>query len=266
MIINGANLVEQTRKKEIKLTANAFYPGCYGQADELNKIIFKWDVFKYDDDGRPVELQTHLPNESPDPSIFRLSPYSLDVGETYDILLTVTRDDNEAASTKMAGEARISVNVLRSDVQAVISGSVDQMVRNGEVLIIDASNSFDEDYANVYGNDAGLTFSWECVQKSPSLGATCDSLIDFIFNSQTLSSHVESTLKITPKQNDKAQLMITLTVEHKATGRADAKEILVTTDSGDVPLLAGYGGLIKMDTRKSISVGAHITIDKAASA
>jgi hypothetical protein len=89
---------------------------------------------------------------SKDPSIFSLSPYALTAGNTYVVYVNAT-----APANHMTGHSSVTVQVLASNVITTLNPSTNQLLKEGQSLLIDGSQSFDPDALS-----AKLTYTWMC--------------------------------------------------------------------------------------------------------
>ena len=144
-----------TRKNEpLLLQADAFVPSCNDEESKsLDGISFTWSIYK---NGLQVDS---IISSAKDKSIFQLLPYSLESGETYDIIVTAKLTNSIKSSTET-----IIVNVLKGDIQVIVNGGVDILSTNvGYPTLIDASSSIDLEFdKNDDSHHNKLIYQWSC--------------------------------------------------------------------------------------------------------
>ena len=148
-----------SRSSALLLSPVAFTVDCNG-TKSANMLSYAWSV-----SSGSVSLPL-LQTESLDVSKFRLSPFRLNTLTYYDIMLTVT----SAVSGRTASFS-LNVFVQQAALVAQLSGGTQQSVAVGRNLTLDASGSSDPDMNGLTGAAAGLSFSWVCVQVSPTYSA-----------------------------------------------------------------------------------------------
>ena len=140
-------------------------------------LDYKWTISLND------VIDTALVSSSKDPSKLMLPAYSLQTGMLYDVSLSVTMLSSLKSSRTFA-----QVYVQPGSVVAVVTGGLERSLRFKSSLLIDASSSYDEEVRDVVGVDAGLSFSWSCMQISPSFSSTCDATLSVTAMSPTAIS------------------------------------------------------------------------------
>ena len=147
-IVGG--LTQRTRRPQtlaIKVTAIA--TSCDDRPLAERSVSYAWDLISIDDQ------RTGLNSTSSDPRLFKLPPYSLDVGE-YRLTAFVT-DNALGVSTSTTS----TIIVLPSSVVAVVPGG-DRVVPLASTIQLSAAASYDEDVLGRFGTHAGLNFFWTC--------------------------------------------------------------------------------------------------------
>jgi hypothetical protein len=135
-------------------------------------ISYSWSIIN-DEKVLPV-----VPT-SKDPSRFTLPAFSLQSNTFYTVNVVVTANGQSA-------EASTQVYVVTGELIFVIKGgNAARIVRAGEKLVLDASNSYNENVQGLMGLAAGLIFSWSCIQTQPFLNASCSGLFNSSVFSQT---------------------------------------------------------------------------------
>ena len=149
------------RSQTIRLVAEASLSSCLVNATTL--FQYDWAVY------RGATFLESVSSTSPQPSIFKLSPYSLDSATFYTVVMTVTAGDASTVVTK-------ALELGEAGVLAKLSGGSSRVVSVLDDISLDASTSLNIDYP-----EEELNFSWECSEISPSFGASC-SLYDSVFS------------------------------------------------------------------------------------
>lgn len=155
--ISAQRLMGMQRNSALRVTGNAYVPTCDGQQSREN-MEFEWSISR-------DQLPLVLPSISPDPTVFRLPPYSLEVGGLYQVTLTA----RHLLSLKKASTS-VSVSILVGKLIAKIAGPSSRGLRVSDSLRLDASISYDEDKN---GDIEHLLFSFQCMQVSPDILTMC---------------------------------------------------------------------------------------------
>eukprot|EP01032_Pedospumella_encystans_P039217 gene39217-biopygen20282 len=202
-------------------------------------------------------LETMLLSESRDPSKFRLSAYRLTPMKTYDILLTVT---NTLFGT--SSFASVSVFVQQGAVVAQVSGGSVQSIRFGGSLVLDASNSYDQDVADKTGTEAGLAFAWSCENQIVS---SRNSSCPFAFSNSSLpliTLHAPNTSAF-------INTTATVTVRVSSGTRTSSTTVLVTVQDSSVPLIAIAAApedVNKFSVNKRFRLSASLSVQSSCTA
>jgi len=152
--IPGSSFRTITRSDGLSLQASASVAsGCNGLVTSQN-LRYGW-VISLDGVSLPAAQQSLL--SSVQANAFVLQPYTLSVGNVYDIEVTVTYTVTGAVTAES-----VQVLVQPSVVDAIISGGSEVTVQLGNVLVLDGSLSIDDDISDETGAAAGLTFLWSC--------------------------------------------------------------------------------------------------------
>ena len=129
-------------------------------------------------------LQLNMISISYDPTIYYLLPYQLIPNTIYTITLNVINKITATAAT-----STITVTVSIGQLIAIISGGSKQSIiqsLNSKPLVLDASNSYDEDYNPILGNNLNLKFQWSCQYISPILSNNCPFLLPNLINTPSI--------------------------------------------------------------------------------
>ena len=161
--IYGSSPMKIQRSNQLTISAFATLntSNIIQRSSDLNtKFVFKWEVWKNS------KILPTLSSSSKDQTKFRLSPYSLNVGETYVVQLTVSYSSSSTStsSSSISSSSSILVQVEQSKIVALINnGEEEYLLKQGKSLKLDASKSYDEDIPELTGVSAGLSFNWSCV-------------------------------------------------------------------------------------------------------
>jgi hypothetical protein len=164
----GSQIVRMQRSDLLDVQADAFFPTCDGALDRRG-LSFQFSVSL---DGL---ILSQFKSSSRNPKRFVLPRYSLEAGKTYEVILTVIRgaaSDNPDSTT-----ASIEVVVGYGRVVTVVNGGDFRSLRAGTTIVLDASNSFDEDKQGVVGPSAGISYAYSCQQIFPTMAVDCPGII-----------------------------------------------------------------------------------------
>ncbi|KAJ1455476.1 REJ domain-containing protein [Pelagophyceae sp. CCMP2097] len=150
LIIVGGTVFEFTRPKQVSILVEGIATSCDGRPTAKRAVGFGYVLL---DAATREDLS--LPSESVDQRYYKLSPYSLAVGEY--VLVATTTDD----VTGLSASAMAKIVIKRSAVVAVISGGV---VPADSGARVSAAKSYDPDVEGLSGAAAGLGFAWACVK------------------------------------------------------------------------------------------------------
>jgi hypothetical protein len=156
------------------LTTSVTYPTCQHEVGEgmPSRVNYLWRIFK--NNTLDSSMRSISSSSSSDPSKFKLKPFSFDPRFLYEVVVTVSTSLDfmtaAASNTSIAlqtSTARVFVRILPSDLIPIVTGGDIQNVRSGEVLMIDASASYDS-----YSRGTNFSFVWECQSSSSPCGVT----------------------------------------------------------------------------------------------
>jgi sugar lactone lactonase YvrE len=161
-------------------------------------FFYSWSVFN--DDVEDFSIKSI----SKDESKFKLNPYQLLTNREYKVYLTLTN-----AITLHSLSTFIDVFIEQSSIEAIIKGGIQQSIKVNELILIDASYSYDKDIdGGITGMKSGLSFNWTCVTIKPFSSSNCpininplSLLLDVLELISTVSS-VNTTAKITVTVSD----------------------------------------------------------------
>ena len=219
--ILGASQRSVYRSATLTLSSNAYTQVC-GGAPSYNNLDLAWTVSN--PSGGDASAGS-IRSSSLNAAVFKLSPYSLKVGQQYTVALTVT-----SRSSGLTSSASVTVTVAASSLVAKIAGGAARSVRVGDELTIDASSSYDADVQGLVGASAGLVFSWTCVQNEPMFSTDCPLVISSL-------SDAKFTLTAPPLALNTTSLL-TVTVQDTARARSSTAQVIVKASGALSPVLS----------------------------
>jgi hypothetical protein len=226
-----------TTQSELTISTTAFVSLCSGLLSNAS-LSYSWVVLK--------EKQTqNITNISRDPSKFRLKPFTLLPGLSYEIQVSVS------SRIALASSLSIYVLVKRSNVVAALSNPAKSSVRQGDSLLIDGSGSYDPDLSPADQKLGNLRYDWTCSQSEPALGTTCG------FDIVTHQTAITVTPKLTTSIGE--VYMVTLTVTDGS--RRDQRSISVIIAQARDPLLSAsiFPSDARFNPSQSILIKATIS-------
>ena len=203
----------QTIKRNSLLTLSSIVSlsGCPGDTS-ARTLSYSWSVSLNN-----IQLLDTL-SVSKDLSKFILPAYSLTAKLFYSVMLMVTIEETLQSSSLVT-----TIFVQQGKLVPIVTGGLSRNLKVLSSLIIDASNSFDEDMFGVTGESAGLSLSWSCSQLFPILNDSCSSILSvsesmaFAFAVTSLASSEGSisqfTLSISDSSGSRsAQIVVSLQI------------------------------------------------------
>jgi hypothetical protein len=253
--ILGSSIVQNFyRYQELQLISNVDYIECNddssstsstssltSSSDSIIDFQYVWSVL--DNNG---VINLNYVSISKDPSKFRLPSFLLSSGSIYYISLTVSSSPSSSFSLSSASvvsaSTSIKVNVQLGKIIPVIISGLSKIMYVNETLIIDASQSYDEDIdSNILRYDSSndnhhLIFHWTCLQTSPKLSDSCDEVISRKLSS--LSTITSSKYYITSHLNI-ANIEIHLIITDQIASRSSSITIItVNIQSNNYPIVS----------------------------
>eukprot|EP01040_Poterioochromonas_malhamensis_P016455 gene16455-18671_t len=159
LAILGSQQLSMLPKDTVLIQSDASIITC-GQTTKPSSTSIKYDWKIAYTNGSVV---SGISSISQNPSIFRLSAFSLIAGRSYVVTLStsVLVGSNKLSSTKV-----VTIDVSSDVLQAVVSAP-SKILQVGSFMLIDGSSSLDWDDVSKKGLQAGLRFQWTCAQISP---------------------------------------------------------------------------------------------------
>jgi hypothetical protein len=164
--IAGQSVRTVYRTDPVGVEAGAYTQSCSGSKSSIG-LQFSWAITQLLP-GATSYVNSTLRSTSQNPAVFKLSAYTLSVGATYTLRVT--------ALSTLSGQlssAALQLQVVQSDLVAVLKGGSTRYATVGEVITLDASNSYDKDYPQQALSRTGVSYTWHCVTVAPTLSADC---------------------------------------------------------------------------------------------
>ena len=161
-----------------------------GNLSAATPVAYKWSVY------RGTRLQQQLVSNALDQRFYRLNPFALDAGANYTFQVELVV--YTATGLRLKARNRRSLLTGNSKLVANIAGGMTRTATVSKVIDMDASGSSNPDDPS----GADLSYSWDCIQKSPTFGATCpgfdpeDEAVWTIFQNQ-LTAGVTYRIRVT---------------------------------------------------------------------
>jgi hypothetical protein len=212
------------RYSELLVSGRAYTSQCGSTVSTAN-LEYSWKI-----SFNGLDKTYLLPSTSADPRVFKLPPFSLDVGSIYTLTLTARHTESLKASS-----SSVLVAVVRGEVVAQVKGSSQRGLRSGGSLLIDASFSYDKDNGmSSSGVSAGLTFGYSCVQISPSY----KEVSDLVVTAENTPDRVTVSVPSGPVNLTNSVHKIIVTVTDSAGERSASAAVTVTVLPSFAPLVS----------------------------
>jgi hypothetical protein len=185
--IAGGKLRSVYRTAPLSVLADAYTLNCDGSKSSANLQITWSALVQEISDAEPRGTSTRFPSQNP--AVFRIAAYTLNVGATYTLTVSVRSQSGKTATAAM------QVLVLKSDIVAVLKGVSTRYTVVGELVTLDASGSYDEDYPGVALLNDQVTYEWSCLTTLPevrecavALGSTQGAVLNVTAESTALNT------------------------------------------------------------------------------
>ena len=155
-------------KNSISISSNAYLTRCDTSPTQLG-LQYEWRISS-SRGVRNTTLEYVAKKASKDPTKLKLPPFSLDPGSLYRIMLVVTD-----SSTFLSSSSEINIVVQSGNIVPVILLGLTRIIRVNDNLLIDASQSYDEDQPSTISQSShpNLVFTWTCSVTAPTLANSC---------------------------------------------------------------------------------------------
>lgn len=214
--ILGSQVQTVLRKDLVLIRSLAYVASCDGQKSTLN-LRYSWSI-----SPSTVGVNQRITSISRDPSTFLLPSFVLQTSITYTVTLSVIQTLSMQSTTTSA-----QVIVLPSNIIAIILGGSVQPTRLLSAILVDGSNSYDEDQAN--NGNAGLVYTWSCSQTVPTYSMTCP--LEFNSNTAAVFSGYAGA------ESANTSSVLTLVVSDGVTRHASAA-VTINVLSSSAPLVS----------------------------
>eukprot|EP01041_Mallomonas_annulata_P006537 gene6538-13232_t len=145
--IEGQSVINTVRSRQLTLTSTSSVSNCNGATSTFG-IITSWFIYK---DNNLISI----PNLSKNSRRYFIDSYILDAASQYVFIVQASKLGNHANTS-------VVVNVGRGTVIAKISGGDKRAVKSNSKIFLDASTSENTDMKGLLGENAGLSFVWQC--------------------------------------------------------------------------------------------------------
>ena len=217
VVIQGQASRDAFTQNSLLLTADGYTANCDGTKSS-GDVTFTWSVLV---DG---VTDSSIVSTSTDSKKFKVAAFSFTPLVQYKIIVTGTSLAEGTSSSTF-----VTINVKQSDLVLVVSGGTQQSARIGEAIVIDASGSYDSDFAP----DAGITelrYEFSCALLPLTSPTTCDlSLV-----------RLSSSVRITPREtSDVGSVHVIKITTFDVNGvRNASKNVYITTDEPNAPVVS----------------------------
>lgn len=154
------------RTDALSVLADAYTQSCSGSKSSAGLQYF-WAVSQLLP-GAAAFTNATLRSTSQNPAVFKLSAYTVTVGATYTITVSVL-----STASGQRSSAAVQVKVARSDLVVVLNGGSTKYAMVGDMVTLDASGSYDKDYPQQPLPVAGVSYTWSCLTVAPVLSTAC---------------------------------------------------------------------------------------------
>jgi hypothetical protein len=256
--IPGSMHKQIQRSEALVLQSSAHVSTCSGDT-RTSGMSFSWEIL-----GKNSS-RVDIVSTSTDETKFQLPGFQLTAGVTYTITVTV------ADVASLFGEASyytVTVEVLPSDLVAVIQGGSSQTWRVGESLTLDGSGSYDVD-TGLDAPGANLTHLWTCDHLASSDSSSDVPLpCSFCDQLQSQSSFTSSNLTFTSDFLDfntilGAQFVMRLNVSGSC-GRSVEVSVMVTITAPTSPVLLLLSAPSKVIHQQEVKILTSVKVETAA--
>lgn len=159
--ILGKDTIAMYSNSRLSVSSQGFPSSCSAS----KTLIYTWTLYRN-------FVYSTLVSESVDQRSFKISPFKLDAGYTYQLYVTVTTSLG-SFSTKSA-----QIYILNNVLEAVITGGANRVIPENVDCLLDGSYSVDTNYQTP--SESELFYSWACFFVSgATYGTSCNYLIPY---------------------------------------------------------------------------------------
>ena len=250
VMIAGANTRSMTPAESLSLSAIGSITQC-GTVFGMQQIRYQW--IAYDTQSESAIAITSV---SKDPSKLILGSNYFNPNTNYRIIVTANFNDQQISSF-------VNIAVGSGALQLLwVGGNAGRNVRAGSTLVLDASNSYDEDIKGFTGLEAGLTYSWSCVQVEPMLNASCANVL---MSTSFVKASTERVVLVSKDDATGTKLQVSLVITSKyGKSRSVTSSITVTilpplasimTLTSNIPMVSG-----KLNVDKQLQITSKVVV------
>mmetsp|Transcript_29297 Transcript_29297/g.49447 ORF Transcript_29297/g.49447 Transcript_29297/m.49447 type:complete len:2221 (+) Transcript_29297:134-6796(+) len=234
VVIQGQATRDVFTQNTLLLTADGYTADCDGSKSSSD-VVYSWRVVSDD------TIDTSIVSTSSDSKKFKVAAYTLVPLVEYKMIVTGTSLAEGTNSSTF-----VTINVLQSDLVLVTSGGTQQSARIGESIVIDASGSYDSDFAPG-SSDTELRYEFECALLPLTNPETCElSLV-----------RLSSSVRITPKESSQVGSVHAIKISVFDVGgvRNTSKFVYITTDEPNAPVVnVQYSSASKINPTDSLKL------------
>jgi hypothetical protein len=234
VVIQGQDTREVYTQNSLLLTADGYTANCDG-TQSSSDVTYSWSVLAND------VADSSIISTSTDPKKFKISEFVLTPLSVYKVIVT-----GHSLAEGTSSSTFVTVTVAQSDLVLITSGGSQQSARIGEAIVIDASESYDSDFAP----DAGITelgFEFECSLMPITDPVGCElSLV-----------RLSSSVRIIPLETSAVGSVHAIKVTTFDVGgvRSTSKTVYVTTDEANAPVVGvAYSSAAKINPGDSLKL------------
>lgn len=227
------------RKDTLSLSTHAILQRCDGHVS-YGSFEYTWLIYPngYDESVPGGGALTSISTMSNNPSILRVASHTLLTNYFYSIEVSVM----DVYTHQRVVSPSVLVFVEPGDVVSVVTGGTQLSIKYLSTLVIDGSESYDEDVAGgaKYSN---LTYRWTCVQMEPSFSTTCpfshtagsESLESFVLNASSVTNlNIFNTLKAL------VSLLVVDAADETRFSKTSVMVVTVPTSAPHIEILTTY--------------------------
>ena len=210
--INLGNNILITRNQPLKIASELTIVDC--NENSYIQPFYNWTLYELSYN----KIVTNYKSISKLFYNYQLYPNTLKSNTVYLLNLNVTRG-------LVVSSSYITITVKQGNLVSLINGGLVQTIRKGEIKIVDASGSYDEDNDNTNG---GLLYNWNCFQTQ---GDLCN-----YFVSLNQISYSTNSIQLFTNTLFNNNTIITLTISNSI-GLKDVTNIIINTISNETPVI-----------------------------
>ena len=242
IVIDGPSVINMNRVDKLSLFATASVMVCGKAIDD--SIDFDWYIYQ------GLRVDATIKSISRDARYFKLHEYALEANTNYAIKATASLSKDK----KLAASSIVYVNVGVSGVKSIIEGGASRTEIVSNTIKLDASKSVNLDYPD---SKDDLSFTWECIEYSPSYGSTCpDSLVSNL-NPESINIIPANTIDI----SDTIVVSITVIVSNKLK-LSDSSNVLLTLTKKQIPTVSIISVDAKFNYDDKIVISGIVTVPR----